>query len=183
MFCNILVIMMVTVQELEDGSVVFVESNKLTVRYHTICPRTIQGLKQQLKCVHIFCNFNIFLKIKYFSSLPSEERRWPMSPCSRRRCLYGGGLLVMARVRGCCGVPCCPTSGRGPASPWPSASTPPPSPRPPRCWTACPPCPGPSVRRRKYDNLNTIRYGKCSTLRTRPLLPLAHFTLPESFNT
>ena len=60
-FCNILVIMMVTVQELEDGSVVFVESNKLTVRYHTICPRTIQGLKQQLKCVIIF------LQIKYFS--------------------------------------------------------------------------------------------------------------------
>ena len=53
--------MMVRVQELEDGSVVFVESNKLTVRYHTICPRTIQGLKQQLKCVHIF------LELKYFS--------------------------------------------------------------------------------------------------------------------
>ena len=53
--------MMVRVQELEDGSVVFVESNKLTVRYHTICPRTIEGLKQQLKYI------NIFLKIKYFS--------------------------------------------------------------------------------------------------------------------
>ena len=55
------VMMMVRVQELEGGSVVFVESNKLTVRYHTICPRTIEGLKQQLKCV------NIFLEVKYFS--------------------------------------------------------------------------------------------------------------------
>ena len=54
------VMMMVRVQELEDGSVVFVESNKLTVRYHTICPRTIQGLKQQLKCVIIFLQFKYF---------------------------------------------------------------------------------------------------------------------------
>ena len=49
------------VQELEDGSVVFVESNKLTVRYHTICPRTIEGLKQQLRYV------NIFIEVKFFS--------------------------------------------------------------------------------------------------------------------
>ena len=57
------VMMMVRVQELEDGSVVFVESNKLTVRYHTICPRTIQGLKQQLKYINFL---NIFLPLKYF---------------------------------------------------------------------------------------------------------------------
>ena len=55
--------MMVRVQELEDGSVVFVESNKLTVRYHTICPRTIEGLKQQLRYV------NIFLEVIYFSEV------------------------------------------------------------------------------------------------------------------
>ena len=57
------VMMMVRVQELEDGSVVFVESNKLTVRYHTICPRTIEGLKQQLRYV------NIFLEVIYFSEV------------------------------------------------------------------------------------------------------------------
>ena len=36
-------------QELESGQVVFVESNKLTVRYHQIDQKTIQSLKHQLR--------------------------------------------------------------------------------------------------------------------------------------
>ena len=35
-------------QELSDGRVVFVESNKLTVRYHTIDPHTVAWLRHQL---------------------------------------------------------------------------------------------------------------------------------------
>ena len=37
------------IQELDDGRVVFVESNKLTVRYHEIDQKTIQFLKTQLR--------------------------------------------------------------------------------------------------------------------------------------
>ena len=36
-------------QELEEGGLVFVESNKLTVRYHTVSPTTLQWLKVQLR--------------------------------------------------------------------------------------------------------------------------------------
>ena len=57
---------------MEDGRVVFVESNKLTVRFHTIDPYTIECLKNNLRFEK-----NIFLKRsdkKYFRSVsPSGD--------------------------------------------------------------------------------------------------------------
>ena len=37
------------IQEVREGELVFVESNKLTVRYHTVSPTTLQWLKVQLR--------------------------------------------------------------------------------------------------------------------------------------
>ena len=37
------------IQEVEEGELVFVESNKLTVRFHAIAPTTVQWLKTQLR--------------------------------------------------------------------------------------------------------------------------------------
>ena len=36
-------------QEVADGRLVLVESNKLTVRYHTIAPATLHWLRRQLR--------------------------------------------------------------------------------------------------------------------------------------
>ena len=59
-------------QELEDGRVVFVESNKLTVRFHTIDPDTIKCLKSNLRLKEV--------DILFFEVQPKSLQR-PASSC------------------------------------------------------------------------------------------------------
>ena len=75
-------------QELEDGRVVFVESNKLTVRFHTVDPYTIECLKDNLRYQNIDMFKTILIEI--------FQRSSSVRCCSDRGCV----LLVTEEWRG-----------------------------------------------------------------------------------